>query len=194
MSEYISVRKLKALKALNIDRELSLDHTQEEIEEILNILKSKLKHPITEVDINLYVLSDNSDIVKNLGSKQKNIFTEPQKNMKCALSDSVITNTSCSEQSEEIYIADVIIPLLQTSLSDLLNSAICLSIAEYQSIASKARKNLGIIEKQMKKKPDIMGLLKQDKKLLSYCILNHHVLCIVTQKNQMIRLSYREKH
>ena len=42
-SGYISVRGLKALKALNIDRKLPLDHTQEEIEENLNMLKSKLE-------------------------------------------------------------------------------------------------------------------------------------------------------
>ena len=42
-SGYISVHGLKALKALNMDRELPLDHTQEEIEENLNMLKSKLK-------------------------------------------------------------------------------------------------------------------------------------------------------
>ena len=104
-----------------MDRELPLDHTQEEIEENLNMLKSKLEvtttpfgdflclkltsfcaqYPTTEADINLYgslkqslagiassdltwrdpeasmVLSDNSDIVKNLGSRQKNIFIEP---------------------------------------------------------------------------------------------------------------------
>src|SRR6266536_1558768 len=61
-----------------------------------------------------------------------------------------------------------------------LNGAICLSTAERQSIASKARRNLGIIEEQMEKKPDIMGLLKQDEKLLSYCIPSHHVSCVVT--------------
>jgi hypothetical protein len=42
-SGYISVRGLKALKALNMDRELPPDHTQEEIEQNLNILKSKLE-------------------------------------------------------------------------------------------------------------------------------------------------------
>ena len=42
-SGYISVRGLKALKVLNIDRKLPLDHTQEEIEENLNMLKSKLE-------------------------------------------------------------------------------------------------------------------------------------------------------
>ena len=77
-----------------------------------------------------------------------------------------MTSTSCSEQSEGTYIADVIIPLLRTSLSDLLNGAICLSMAERQSIASKARRNLGIIGKWMEKKPDIMGLLKQDEKII----------------------------
>ncbi len=50
------------------------------------------------------------------------------------------------------------------SLSDLLNNAICLSIAKCQSIASKAQRNLGIIEERMGKKSDIMSLLKQDKK------------------------------
>jgi len=42
-SGYISIRGLKALKVLNMDRELPLDHTQEEIEENLNKLKSKLE-------------------------------------------------------------------------------------------------------------------------------------------------------
>jgi hypothetical protein len=36
-------RRLKALKALNMDRELPLNHIQEEIEENLNMLKSKLE-------------------------------------------------------------------------------------------------------------------------------------------------------
>ncbi|CAG8729675.1 251_t:CDS:2, partial [Funneliformis mosseae] len=233
-SGYISIRGLKALKVLNMDRELPLDYTQEEIEENLNKLKSKLKHPITEVDINLYgllkqslagiessdltwrdleasiVLSDNSDIVKNLGSSQKNIFMELREKMKCVLPDSVVAkyinfvkvfnNTknagsmknilhnkkwkesetdlvkiterilgiiiSHSEQSEETYIADVIIPLLRTSLSDLPNGAICLNTAKCQSITSKARRNLRIIGEWMGKKPDIMGLLEQNEKII----------------------------
>ncbi|CAG8693186.1 15952_t:CDS:2 [Funneliformis mosseae] len=53
-SRYISIRRLKALKALNMNRELPFNYTQEEIEENLNMLKSKLKHPTTEADINLY--------------------------------------------------------------------------------------------------------------------------------------------
>ena len=36
------------------------------------------------------VLSDDSDIVKNLGRRQKNIFIEPRENMKCELPDSVV--------------------------------------------------------------------------------------------------------
>ena len=36
------------------------------------------------------VLSDDSDIVKNLGRRQKNIFMEPRENMKCELPDSVV--------------------------------------------------------------------------------------------------------
>ena len=36
------------------------------------------------------VLSDDSDIVKNLGRRQKTIFIEPRENMKCGLPDSVV--------------------------------------------------------------------------------------------------------
>ena len=46
-SGYISVRGLKALKVLNMDRELPMDHTQEEIEQNLNMLKTKLEVIIT---------------------------------------------------------------------------------------------------------------------------------------------------
>ena len=42
-SEYISVRKLKALKALNMEKEAPLDRTQKEIEENLSKLKYKLE-------------------------------------------------------------------------------------------------------------------------------------------------------
>ena len=42
-SGYISVRGLKALKALNMEKETPLDRTQEEIEENLSKLKYKLK-------------------------------------------------------------------------------------------------------------------------------------------------------
>ena len=42
-SGYISVRGLKALKVLNMDRETPPDHTQEEIEQNLFMLKYKLE-------------------------------------------------------------------------------------------------------------------------------------------------------
>ena len=42
-SGYISVRELKALKALNMEKEVSLDRTQEEIEQNLSMLKYKLE-------------------------------------------------------------------------------------------------------------------------------------------------------
>ncbi|PKK57909.1 hypothetical protein RhiirC2_763696 [Rhizophagus irregularis] len=78
-----------------MEKEFSPDYSQEEIERNLSLLKSKLEHPTSEKDINLYgslkqsltnidpsdltwrdpeasmVLSDNSDIVKNLGHRQK---------------------------------------------------------------------------------------------------------------------------
>jgi hypothetical protein len=42
-SGYISVRGLKALKALNMEKEVPLDRTQEEIEQNLSMLKYKLE-------------------------------------------------------------------------------------------------------------------------------------------------------
>jgi len=42
-SGYISIRGLKALKALNMEKEVSLDRTQEEIEQNLSMLKYKLE-------------------------------------------------------------------------------------------------------------------------------------------------------
>jgi hypothetical protein len=41
------------------------------------------------------VLSDDSDMIKNLGRRQKNVFLEPRENMKCALPDPVLTK--CDE-------------------------------------------------------------------------------------------------
>ena len=52
-----------------------------------------------------------------------------------------MTSTSRNEQSEGTYITDVIIPLLQSSLG---GGIICLSTAECQSLASKARQNIRV--------------------------------------------------
>ncbi|UZO29336.1 uncharacterized protein OCT59_022815 [Rhizophagus irregularis] len=72
------------------------------------------------------------------------------------------TSTSRNKQSEGTYITDVIVPLLRASLANLPNGYICTSIAERQSIASKIRKNKGIDGERIGKKPDIMGIMKQD--------------------------------
>ena len=90
-----------------------------------------VQHPTTKVDINLYgslkqslagiassdltwrdpeasmILSDNSDIVKNLGSRQKNIFMEPQEKMKCALSDSVVAKCKVAGRNLQVQPTDV---------------------------------------------------------------------------------------
>ncbi|UZO23463.1 uncharacterized protein OCT59_015803 [Rhizophagus irregularis] len=142
-----------------MDRELPLDHTQEEIEENLNKLKSKLEHPTTKADINLYgslkqslagiesldliwrdpkasmVLSDNSDIVKNLGIVAKCInFVKVFNNTKNARSMKNILHNKKWKESE----TDLVI------------------ITE---------RILGIIRADGKK-PDIMGLLEQDEKII----------------------------
>ncbi|RIA92674.1 hypothetical protein C1645_736168 [Glomus cerebriforme] len=136
-SRYISVRELKALKVLNMEKEVPLDHIQEEIEQNLSILKYKLE-----------------------------------------VNSAFITSIFCSEQSERMYVADVIIPLFQASLSGLSNSNICLSMAEYQSLASKTQQNLRINEKRMGKKPDV---LKQDEKIK---LIYTESSCIIYSKSK----------
>ncbi|CAG8655334.1 10356_t:CDS:2, partial [Paraglomus occultum] len=71
-----------------------------------------------------------------------------------------MTSTS---RSEGTYVTDVIIPLLRSSLG---GDIVCLSTAERQSLASKARRSIRLDEERMGKKPDIMGLLKRDEKIL----------------------------
>ena len=94
-----------------------------------------------------------------------------------------MTSTSRSEQSEGTYVADVIIPLLRASLSGLPNGSICLSTAERQSLASKARRNLGINEERMGKKPDVIGLLKQDEKIIELMYTeSSRIICSKSKK------------
>ncbi|CAG8837873.1 40624_t:CDS:2 [Gigaspora margarita] len=101
---YNTIIGLKALKALNINQESSLDFTQEEIANNIRILKMKLSSPMSDADENLYgaikksidenldiskptwrdpiastVLSDEMDIIKNL------------KNMKCTVPRSIFS-------------------------------------------------------------------------------------------------------
>ncbi|RIB05617.1 hypothetical protein C2G38_2219192 [Gigaspora rosea] len=59
------------------------------------------------------------------------------------------TSTSRNQQSEGTYIADIIVPLLRTNLENLPNGYVCLSTAERQSLASKARRNIGVEEERM---------------------------------------------
>ncbi|RHZ48169.1 hypothetical protein Glove_557g24 [Diversispora epigaea] len=256
-SGYISVRGLKALKVFNVEKKIPLDHSQEKIEENINELKNLLGHPVSEADVNLYgalkqtlenihpsnftwrdpeasmVLSDTSDIVKNLGRRQKSTFLEPRENMKCVVPDSVVakcnefvinfnnfdtslvirnifhnknwketeaelikisgriletlseiwnnpafsTNASRSEQSEGTYITDVIIPLIRSSLGDLPNGCICLSTAERQSLARMSETRIG-------KKPDIMGLLKQNEKNIELMYIeSSRIVCSNSKKD-----------
>ncbi|PKK56783.1 hypothetical protein RhiirC2_871963 [Rhizophagus irregularis] len=113
---YKSIKGLRAIKALNMDKEVMQDQTREEIEQNYNTLKSKLSNPKTDLDISLYdalkknlvnyidpanlswqdleanmVLSDKSLLVEKLGQRQKRIFMEPYENMKCTLPESVIS-------------------------------------------------------------------------------------------------------
>ena len=94
-----------------------------------------------------------------------------------------MTSISRNEQSEGTYVADIIIPLLRASLSGLPNGSICLSTAERQSLASKARRNLGINEERMGKKPNVMGLLKQDEKIIELMYTeSSRIICSKSKK------------
>ncbi|RHZ63292.1 hypothetical protein Glove_330g88 [Diversispora epigaea] len=53
-SGYNTIISLKALKALNITQELTIDYTREEIEQNVKILKTKLDLSITNANENLY--------------------------------------------------------------------------------------------------------------------------------------------
>ncbi|CAG8558116.1 15860_t:CDS:2 [Funneliformis mosseae] len=126
------------------------------------------------------ILSDNSDIVKNLRSRQKNIFMEPREKMKCALPDLVVAkcinfvkvfNNTKNAGSMKNILHNKKWKESETDLVKIMEYilgiiAICLSTAERQSIASKAQRNLGIIGERIGKKPDIMGLLEQDEKII----------------------------
>ncbi|CAG8552639.1 14442_t:CDS:2 [Dentiscutata heterogama] len=95
------------------------------------------------------------------------------------------TSMSRNMQSEGTYITDIIMPLLRATLGDLPNSCICLSTAERQSLASKARRNDGIGEEKMGKKPDIMALEKCNGKLVEFLFAEcSRVSCSATKKEE----------
>ncbi|RHZ79482.1 hypothetical protein Glove_144g54 [Diversispora epigaea] len=263
-SGYNTIISLKALKALNIAQESTTDYTREEIEQNVRILKTKLGSPITNADENLYralkknidgglnvseltwrdpiastVLSDDSEIIKNLSHRQRRTFMEPRENMKCEVprlissrvdefvenfdeidnpnhiknivhdklwkedefellktaerilgvlgdiwcNPAFSTRATTSVQSEGTYITDVIMPLLRASLSDLPNGYICLSTAERQSLASKARRNDGTGKVKMGKKPDIMALERCNGKLVEFLYVeSSRIVCSPTKK------------
>src|SRR5688572_8744398 len=95
-----------------------------------------------------------------------------------------MSSISRSEQSEGTYISDIILPLLRSSLCDLLNGNISLSTAERQSIASKARRNAGVAEERMEKKPDIMGIMKQEEKILELVYVESSCIICTNSKKE----------
>lgn len=95
---YRSVVGLRGIKALNTTCKSIPNYMQEEVEENLRVLKSKLSSPITDANMSLYdsikknlgkidsskltwkdpeastVLSEDSQIIKKLGDRQKRHF------------------------------------------------------------------------------------------------------------------------
>ncbi|GBB87583.1 hypothetical protein RclHR1_14040004 [Rhizophagus clarus] len=104
-----------------------------------------------------------------------------------------MSNVSCSEQSEETYISDILLPLLCLSLSVLLHGNICLSTVERQSIANKARQSAEVIGEQIGKKPDIMEMIKQEDKVLELIYTeSSRIICTnLKKKNDKINCGER---
>ncbi|RHZ54950.1 hypothetical protein Glove_421g110 [Diversispora epigaea] len=220
-SGYNTIISLKVLKALNIAQELSTDYTQKEIEQNVRILKTKLGSPITNADENLYgalkknidggfnvseltwrdpiastVLSDDSEIIKNLSYRQRRTFMEPQENIKCEVPqlissrvDEFIENFNEIDNSD--HIRNIMHdktwkedegevwnnPAFETSTSRNEQT-------ERQSLASKARVDNRTGKEKMGKKPDIMALEKFKGKLVEFLYLESScVVCNVTKKD-----------
>jgi hypothetical protein len=96
-----------------------------------------------------------------------------------------------NNQSEGTYITDVIVPLLRASLRGLPNGNICLSTAERQSVASKARRSFEKDEEQVSqssrsrlgKKPDVMATTKCEGKVFELAYVeSSRIACTDTKK------------
>ncbi|GES81253.1 hypothetical protein GLOIN_2v1776328 [Rhizophagus clarus] len=100
------------------------------------------------------------------------------------------TSESRSKQSEGTYVTDIIVPLLRATLGDLPSGYICLSTAERQSLASKARKNAGTDKERMGKKPDVMVLDQYVDKIIELTYVEcSRIVCSATKKaNDEVKL------
>lgn len=103
------------------------------------------------------------------------------------------TSTSRNQQSEGTYVTDVIVPLLRASLKNLPNDYVCLSTAERQSLASKARRNIGVEGERMGKKPDVMMLIMAEEKVfeLGY-VESSRINCSKTKNDDDYMKLWRE--
>ncbi|RHZ69233.1 hypothetical protein Glove_286g22 [Diversispora epigaea] len=110
---YKNIVGLNAVKGLNSEPNIVLDHSREEIDRNLRTLKMKLGAPLVDNDTSLYdglkinlnsinpseltwrdpeanmIIADDSVLVKNLGPRQKQFFLKPRENMKCASLSSI---------------------------------------------------------------------------------------------------------
>ncbi|CAG8552578.1 3371_t:CDS:2, partial [Scutellospora calospora] len=98
------------------------------------------------------------------------------------------TSMSRSEQSEGTYVADVVMPLLRATLEDFPDGNLCLSTAERQSLASKARRN-----PRIGKKPDVMVLVKHEQKVDELVYVEcSRVVCTNTKRDDDAVKLWRE--
>ncbi|CAG8551141.1 3346_t:CDS:2 [Paraglomus brasilianum] len=83
-SGYISIKDLKAFKALNIERELPPNYSHEEIVANINKLKYKLEHPGSKIDVNLY--GSLRQALENINPSELT-WRDPEANMSCAITN-----------------------------------------------------------------------------------------------------------
>ncbi|CAG8598566.1 6451_t:CDS:2 [Ambispora gerdemannii] len=219
---YKSVVRLDAVKGLKTEQEPNLDRTREEIERNIRTLKSKLGSPMTDADISLYnarktnlrsinlselswrdpeanmIISDDSTLVKNLRTRQKQLFLEPlpdvlmnivhnkewkeedvklleRTNRILSVLEGVWNNPAFatsemrSSQSEGTYITDIVVTLLRAGLDDLPNGSI-------EKSSHSSRVPIG-------KKPDVMVMEKCGGKIFELArVESSRVVCTNSKK------------
>ncbi|RIA79703.1 hypothetical protein C1645_840105 [Glomus cerebriforme] len=135
-SKYISICGLKALKALNMDREIPLDHTQKEIEENFNILKSKLEYKSREIAM-IRSLEESGKKVTQLSDSIaffKSIISDTRKAIASAKKSIDLLENKCWHLKDIISAKDrKIITLVNQILSKMKYSDVIIELETYPS-------------------------------------------------------------
>ncbi|GES92512.1 hypothetical protein GLOIN_2v1776328 [Rhizophagus clarus] len=191
-NRYRSIISLKAIKVLNTLQEAFLDYMQEEIDQNIRVSKLKLSSSLTKLDASLY-----DSIKKNLESIKSDLTWYDLEASTVLSDESPLVN--CKETGPEL---EKKIEQILNILAEIWNNPafttsefrnvphICLSMAKWQSLASKARKNAEADKEQMRKKPDIMVLDQYMDKIIKLTYVEcSRIICNTTKKaNDEVKL------